>query len=374
VQYRQFVEVYDRGFKTLFMLEFQHDKDVDWYEVRIYRGADLVGYLHGYANQGWSPQVNNIWVARRFRRKGLGSLMMSKVTDYAGQVPMPATPVEDNHAAHAFWKRFLIQRERLDPEKGTEKTFADWEKEVTYRQFFEVTDKGFATLFVLEFQYDKDTDWFRIRVRRGQELVGYCEGIANVGWHPQVSEIRVTEMFRGKGIASLMVSKIEDYFGFVPMPTMSVEGNEAASGFWNRYIAERVSSKRGQRAGARFVDKEDKDRYRQFLEVHDRGVIINVMLEFQYDRESDWYEVRVFHGREQIAHGNGYANPGWNPQVQNLWVQEKFRRKGIASLMMSEVKNYFGHMPVPTMPMEDNEAAQIFWNKLRARHNNSEGS
>jgi hypothetical protein len=42
--------------------------------------------------------------------------------------------------------------------------------------------------------------------------------------------------------------------------------------------------------------------------------------------------------------------------------------------MMSEVKNYFGHMPVPTMPMEDNEAALIFWNKLKARHNNSEES
>ncbi|GEM_PF-1862637 len=370
--YRQFVEVFDKGFKTLFMLEFQHDKDVDWYEVRVYRGTDLVGYLHGYANQGWNPQVNNIWVARRLRRRGLGSLMMSKVVDYSGQVPMPATAIDDNRAARAFWKGYLSQREKAKSEKRYERSFPDWEKEVTYRQFFEVLERGFATLFVLKFQYDGDADWFGVHVRRGRELIGSCEGTGNVGRNPQVKEIRVTERFRRKGIASFMVSKIQDYFGFIPMPAMPIEDDEIASGFWNEYIMEKAGSKRGQRRGARFAGKEAIARYRQFLEIHDKGSIIRVMLAFQYDKDRDWYEVRVFHGREQVAQGDGYANPGWNPQVQNLWVEERFRRKGLASLMMSEVENYFGHVPVPTMPMEDNEAALSFWNKFAGRRNNSE--
>ena len=47
MQYRQLIEIVDKGFRTLFLLEFQHEQDVDWYEVRIYRGQELVGYLHG---------------------------------------------------------------------------------------------------------------------------------------------------------------------------------------------------------------------------------------------------------------------------------------------------------------------------------------
>lgn len=105
--FRFFFEVREKAFKRLLLLEFHYDEEIDWYEVKVYRATEIVGYVHGYANRGWTPQVNNIWVEERFRRKGIASMMMSKVDDYFGEIPLPATPIEDNEAARAFWKNYM---------------------------------------------------------------------------------------------------------------------------------------------------------------------------------------------------------------------------------------------------------------------------
>lgn len=110
MQFRLFIEFYEEKFRTLLVLEFNYDDDVDWYEVRVFRGEKIIGYVHGYGNRGWSPQVNNIWVAEEYRRRGLGTIMMTKVEDYFGQVPLPGTPIEDNDAAKGFWKSYLTGR------------------------------------------------------------------------------------------------------------------------------------------------------------------------------------------------------------------------------------------------------------------------
>lgn len=107
VRFRFFFEVRERAFKRLLLLEFRYDEEIDWYELRVYRATEIIGYVHGYANRGWTPQVNNIWVEERFRRKGIGSEMMSRVEDYFGEIPLPATPIEDNEAARAFWKNYM---------------------------------------------------------------------------------------------------------------------------------------------------------------------------------------------------------------------------------------------------------------------------
>jgi GNAT superfamily N-acetyltransferase len=107
VRFRFFFEVREKAFKTLLLLEFHYDEEIDWYELKVYRGTEIVAYVHGYANRGWTPQVNNIWVEKRFRRKGIASVMMSKVEDYFGEIPLPATPIEDNDAARAFWKNYM---------------------------------------------------------------------------------------------------------------------------------------------------------------------------------------------------------------------------------------------------------------------------
>ena len=107
IQFRMFFELMVNNFRTLLLLNFEYDEEMDWYEVKVSRGQQVIAYVHGYGNQGWNPQVNNIWVARRFRRKGLGSLMMSKVEHYFGQVPLPGTPISDNEPARLFWKNYL---------------------------------------------------------------------------------------------------------------------------------------------------------------------------------------------------------------------------------------------------------------------------
>ncbi len=110
MSFRLFFEISEKGYNLLLVLEFWYDGDTDWYETTVLCGEEIVGYLHGYANQGWASQVNNIWVAERFRRRGIGSRMMAKVGEFFGQIPLPATPIKDNEAAKAFWKRFMIQR------------------------------------------------------------------------------------------------------------------------------------------------------------------------------------------------------------------------------------------------------------------------
>jgi GNAT superfamily N-acetyltransferase len=107
VQFRHFFEAKRWGFRTLLLLEFQYDDETDWYEVRVYRGEEIIGYIHGYANRGWAPQVNNIWVTEKYRRQGIASVMMTKVEEFFGQVPLPATPIEDNVAARGFWKNYM---------------------------------------------------------------------------------------------------------------------------------------------------------------------------------------------------------------------------------------------------------------------------
>ena len=110
MQFRFFFELPGDKYPTLLLLEFQYDKEIDWYEVKVFRGEEVIAYLNGYANQGWAPQVNNLWVAEAFRRKGLASQMMTKVEEYFGIVPLPATPVADNEAARSFWDNYAAGR------------------------------------------------------------------------------------------------------------------------------------------------------------------------------------------------------------------------------------------------------------------------
>jgi ribosomal protein S18 acetylase RimI-like enzyme len=106
MEFRFFLELTENKFRTLLVLEFTYEDETDWYEVRVFRGSQIVGYLHGYGNRGWSPQVNNIWVADKFRRRGIATAMMSRVEAYFGQIPVPGTPIEDNPAARGFWKKY----------------------------------------------------------------------------------------------------------------------------------------------------------------------------------------------------------------------------------------------------------------------------
>jgi GNAT superfamily N-acetyltransferase len=116
VQFRLFFELTQHNFRTLLLLTFQYHEEMDWYEVKVFRGQEMIGYTHGYANQGWNPQVNNIWVLKNFRRKGIGSLMMARVEDYFGQVPLPGTPISDNEPARLFWRNYVTGRS--DRSKG----------------------------------------------------------------------------------------------------------------------------------------------------------------------------------------------------------------------------------------------------------------
>jgi GNAT superfamily N-acetyltransferase len=106
-RFRIFFRIRHHGYPALFQFEFRHDEETDWYEGKVSRGRAMVGYVHGYANQGWNPQVNNIWVDDKYRRKGIASAMMTAVGRYFGQTPFPGTPIEDNDAARAFWRKFM---------------------------------------------------------------------------------------------------------------------------------------------------------------------------------------------------------------------------------------------------------------------------
>jgi ribosomal protein S18 acetylase RimI-like enzyme len=113
-----FFQIPDEVFRTLYVMEFLYEQDMDWYEVRVFQGSDIIGYLHGYGNKGWAPQVNNIWVMEKFRRRGLASAMMSRVDTYFGQIPVPGTPIEDNDAAKGFWKKYLIGKNNKPKERS----------------------------------------------------------------------------------------------------------------------------------------------------------------------------------------------------------------------------------------------------------------
>lgn len=104
---RFYIETEDSGCRTLLLMELNYEDETDWYEVRVFRGEEIIGYVHGYANRGWTPQVNNIWVTEVYRRRGIGSAMMAKVESLFGQIPLPATPIEDNEAAKGFWKNYM---------------------------------------------------------------------------------------------------------------------------------------------------------------------------------------------------------------------------------------------------------------------------
>jgi ribosomal protein S18 acetylase RimI-like enzyme len=118
VEFRHFFEFVENKYRTLLVMEFQYDDKTDWYEVRVFRGSEIIGYMHGYGNRDWTPQVNNIWVADRFRRRGIGSGMMAKVESYFGQIPVPGTPIEDNEAARGFWRYYTSGKFRTGDEKG----------------------------------------------------------------------------------------------------------------------------------------------------------------------------------------------------------------------------------------------------------------
>jgi ribosomal protein S18 acetylase RimI-like enzyme len=107
VKCRFFIELMENRLRTLLVMEFQYDDDADWYEIRVFRGSEVIGYVHGYANRGWDPQVNNIWVAERMRRRGIATAMMRRVETFFGQIPQPGTPIEDNEAARRFWAKYM---------------------------------------------------------------------------------------------------------------------------------------------------------------------------------------------------------------------------------------------------------------------------
>ena len=89
MQFRMFFQIPDKIFHAMFVMEFIYDEEMDWYEVKMFQGSEIIGYVHGYGNRGWAPQVNNIWVMEKFRRSGIASAMMSKVEAYFGQIPVP---------------------------------------------------------------------------------------------------------------------------------------------------------------------------------------------------------------------------------------------------------------------------------------------
>jgi ribosomal protein S18 acetylase RimI-like enzyme len=123
VHFRFFFELWDEKYPTLLLLEFHYDEDIDWYEIKTYRGEEVIGYINGYANHGWAPQANNLWVSEKYRRKGVASKMMSKVEEYFGQAPLPATPIADSDEARGFWsnytENYLPSAARDEQSKGS---------------------------------------------------------------------------------------------------------------------------------------------------------------------------------------------------------------------------------------------------------------
>ncbi len=377
LHFRLFFELPHEGYRALFLWKFQYDEETDWYEGRVFRGEELVGYMHGYANRGWNPQVNNIWVVESFRRKGVASAMMARVESFFGQVPLPGTRVEDNPAARGFWDKYLsgkgISTKPRDPWRCDMSSSAkDHEPTVRFRFYFRVPLEGVDALFLLEFRHDDNTDWYETRVFRGGDLVGYMRGSSNPGWNPQVTQIWVAEPLRRSGIASIMMSKVEGYFGQIPLPAVPYDTATGAREFWKQYSDGKESHKRraiepdfdpsglskGTEKGARF---------RQFFEFpNDREPHV-FKLDFYYDEALNWYEARVLCGDALVGLLHGHANVGWNPQVTHIWISPDHRKKGIATVLMSRVTDFFGQIPLPTVPLDETSPAKSLWDKFMAR-------
>jgi ribosomal protein S18 acetylase RimI-like enzyme len=357
--YRQFIEVYDQGFRTLFMLELQHDSEMDWYEVRVFRGQELVGYVHGYANQGWNPQVNNIWVSEPFRRKGIGSLMMEKLEDYTGQSPIPATPIDDNPAARAFWSKHADEKDRVQRGKTKEAKYIEGAKKVQYRQFAQYRQKKFKTLLLVVFEYDRANDWFEIKVFSGPELIASAQGSGNEGWHPQVTQIWVEQTHRRRGIGIHMMEIVSRYFGHTPKPTFPLEDDPVAVSFWKKAGA--LKSHLNIRSSRSGLATRPGARFRQFVEMPKDNTAELLMVDFHFDPENDWFEISVNRGKQTVAGCEGHGNEGWRPQVHRIWVLEGFRRRGIATLMLSKLERHFGHKPAPTSNFEEDAPEAAFW-------------
>lgn len=103
--------------RTRLTLDFEYDEAVDWYEAKVSREEEVVGYINGYANHGWAPQVNNIWVTESYRRKGVATHMMSAIEEEFGQIPLPATPISDTEEARRFWDNYPVGRGIRSPRK-----------------------------------------------------------------------------------------------------------------------------------------------------------------------------------------------------------------------------------------------------------------
>lgn len=68
-------------------------------------------------------------------------------------------------------------------------------------------------------------------------------------------------------------------------------------------------------------------------------------------------------GKKRVAKCEGSGNEGWRPQVNNIWVHEGFRRRGVATLMLSKLERHFGFRPVPTGALGENSPEAAFWEK-----------
>lgn len=381
LHFRLFFELPYEGYEALFLWKFQYDEETDWYEGRVFRGDELAGYMHGYANRGWNPQVNNIWVAERFRRKGIASEMMARIESFFGQAPLPGTRVEDNPAAKAFWDKYLSGRHLgarpRDPwQDDMGKRNREKEPTVRFRFYFRLPVERFETLFLLEFRYDENTDWYESRVFRGGDLVGYLRGHANPGWNPQVTQVWVAEKYRRAGMASIMMSKVEGYFGQVPLPAFPCETDSETREFWRRYASDKDGRKstsiepefdpaevsKGQDIGIRI---------RHFFEFPSEGQAKTFKLDFYYDEALNWFEARVLHEGNPVGLMHGLANVGWNPQVTYIWVSADYRKQGIATAMMSRVHEFFGQVPLPAIPLDDRSPAKALWGKFMARRRKS---
>jgi GNAT superfamily N-acetyltransferase len=376
VRFNFYFDIEHQGLRIILLLKFRYNIATDWYQARVFRGDDVIGYTHGYANRAWSPQVNNIWVAAPFRRKGIASTMMARVEDYFGQVPLPATRIADNDAARRFWENYISDEEkavqRLD-RRATEprRPVPHHDPAAKHRLFFHLPHNKAAGIFLMEFQHNQETDWYEARLFKVGDLLGYLNGYANEGWNPIVQNIWITEKYRRKGLASIMLSKIENYFGRLPLPAESAAKEPGIRQLWQRYTSPK---KKGSKAGKigrwtseqwkEFFDRERRVMFRLLIEKDENGEKALFLLDFQYDKDGDWFAVELFRGELRVGLTYGFGHSGWNPQVSYMWVAKDHRRKGLATLMISKTEEYFGRVPLPGVGLQRNRRGRAFWKKF----------
>ncbi len=46
-----FFSIPDKVFRALFVMEFVYDEEMDWYEVKMFQGSEIIAYVHGYGNR-----------------------------------------------------------------------------------------------------------------------------------------------------------------------------------------------------------------------------------------------------------------------------------------------------------------------------------